>query len=106
MPTSRFGTRAVGNARSTNVIAVADCSRSRPTGPLNFPTRTLSFDDGLKSSQASWRTATPPPKSGITLNSKYLPSVPCRIGRTRRSVNVLIASAPSSPEKKRPSNCT
>jgi hypothetical protein len=39
-------------------------------------------------------------------NSKCLATVPAKIGRTRRSRKLSIASAPSSFGKKRPSKCT
>ena len=78
-------------------LAVADCIRSSPTGDLNLPARTRSFVDGLKSTYASCRTVVPPPKSGVMLKSKYLPTVPWTMGRTRRNRNVSVPTLTSSP---------
>ena len=46
------------------------------------------------------------PKSGMIWNSKWRPTVPAKIGRTRRRRKVSVASRPPSLEKKRPSKCT
>jgi hypothetical protein len=56
MPTSRFGTRLVGRARSMKSRSVADWRRSRPTGGLNFPARTLANGEKRASRYASCRT--------------------------------------------------
>jgi hypothetical protein len=94
---SRFGAIAVGNPRSMNARSVAETSRSSPIGPLNLPARTFKAGVKRKSKYASCSTVVPAPKSGITLKSKFLKSVPSNTGRTRRRTKVSAAGCSGPP---------
>jgi hypothetical protein len=67
----------------------------------------LSAAVGFASTYASYSTVCPLPKSGIRRRPKYLYAVASKIGRTRRSRNVLDpgATGPAAP-KNRASDCT
>ena len=61
----RFGTSAVGNARSKNSRFDADCNRSRPNGVLPFPARMRNARAKTVSTYASCTTSVPPATSGL-----------------------------------------
>ena len=107
MPTSRFGTSAVGSARSKNSRFDAECSRSRPNGVLPLPTRRRNAGENTRVEVGvldDQRAAGEVRVHDRTRSAA--PSRPRRYGRSRLIRNVSVTVSSSSSSANRPSAWT
>ena len=87
-PTSRFGTSAVGSARSTKSRSCADTRRSRPKGLLNLPARSFTAGVKRRSRIRILQDRAAFAEVGHERKSTLPKIVPSSTGRTRRMTNV------------------